>query len=121
MTAYANATVAYGQSCEGQQRQCNDGVLSGSFTAQTCAPAVPNQVSCQGEVVFSFPECNVPCTRDEDDTGKYLLGGSPTIGITYGGSVTVNGYCGGRTLRCMTEEGALICVLGEQAIVLPPP
>lgn len=120
ITAYENTIVAYGQTCRSQQRTCTNGALSGAYTAQTCTISEPVPVACEGEVVFAFPECEVPCSMPE--AGKYRLVGSPTIILSYGGSLTMNGYCGGRSLRCATEvDGSYICTLGTQTIALPPP
>jgi hypothetical protein len=36
-TAYQASTVACGLTCSGQQRKCNDGVLSGTYSNKTCS------------------------------------------------------------------------------------
>jgi hypothetical protein len=36
ITAYQSGTVAYGQSCVSEIRQCNKGALSGSYSSTTC-------------------------------------------------------------------------------------
>ncbi len=41
VTAYQAATVPYGSSCTSESRVCSNGVLSGSYTSQTCAVATP--------------------------------------------------------------------------------
>src|SRR5690606_11258501 len=43
VTAYSASSVAWNASCStvAQTRTCNDGVLSGSYTHQSCAPATP--------------------------------------------------------------------------------
>ena len=38
VSAYANGSVAFGDSCNSQTRECNDGNLSGTYTYQNCAP-----------------------------------------------------------------------------------
>jgi len=48
VTAYVASTVACGNSCAFEQRLCDNGTLSGSYTAQACVVA-----SCQPEVIFS--------------------------------------------------------------------
>jgi hypothetical protein len=39
VTAYAASSVACGDSCVAQTRTCNDGVLSGTYVKQACAPS----------------------------------------------------------------------------------
>lgn len=39
--AFQNATVAYGASCIGENRSCNNGTLSGSFSNQNCTVGPP--------------------------------------------------------------------------------
>lgn len=43
VTAYAASTVACGGQCASQWRSCNNGVLSGSYGASSCAPPAMNQ------------------------------------------------------------------------------
>ncbi len=40
--AYQNSSVPFGQTCQLEKRYCNDGVLSGSYTFQTCAVGAAN-------------------------------------------------------------------------------
>ncbi|WP_409477861.1 hypothetical protein [Pseudobdellovibrio sp. HCB154] len=39
--AYKSSSVGYGQSCQGETRTCNDGILSGSYTSSSCAVEGP--------------------------------------------------------------------------------
>ena len=39
VTAYTSDSVAFGESCKSQTRTCNNGVLSGSYSARTCQVA----------------------------------------------------------------------------------
>jgi hypothetical protein len=42
ITAYASTTVPYGASCTAETRTCNNGNLSGTYTAMTCTSAAPS-------------------------------------------------------------------------------
>lgn len=41
VTAYKTSSVAYNATCQSEARSCNLGVLSGSFTFQSCTPQTP--------------------------------------------------------------------------------
>lgn len=57
VTAYAAASVPCGGSCSSQSRSCNDGVLSGSYTKASCAPA-----SCYTWTAYSQVNANQSTT-----------------------------------------------------------
>ncbi len=51
VTAYASDSVAFGGSCTSQTRTCNNGVLSGSYSARTCQVASAASCTFNGETV----------------------------------------------------------------------
>ena len=51
VTAYASDSVAFGESCTSQTRTCNNGVLSGSYSARTCQVASAASCTFNGEAV----------------------------------------------------------------------
>lgn len=55
VVAYQSTSVSFGSSCASQERRCNDGSLSGSYTAASCQvqPAPVVQDPC-GDVVAEF-------------------------------------------------------------------
>lgn len=85
ITAYQNSSVACGNVCISEVRTCNNGVLSGSFTNQTCSVAAcpgcagPATMTCPDGTVLTrnaFPACDFPpcgsgmrCTRSAPSTG----------------------------------------------------
>jgi len=50
-TFFAAASVPFGSSCSSQTRTCNDGVMSGSFTATSCKADPPASCSFNGQTV----------------------------------------------------------------------
>ncbi len=53
LTAFQAATVPNGQTCQSQQRTCNNGNLSGSYLHQSCSVQNPNPT---GTVSFAFDQ-----------------------------------------------------------------
>lgn len=51
ITAYRVGAVDYGQSCQSESRSCQNGVLTGSYTFQTCAVQTAQDCNLQGYVV----------------------------------------------------------------------
>jgi len=66
VTAYLNANVAFGSSCQSQSRVCNNGVLSGNYNFGNCQ--VSSALSCQfngqtvasGQTVRAYQNSTVP-------------------------------------------------------------
>lgn len=67
--AYAAASVPYGQQCQGQTRNCNNGTLGGSYSYPTCSPQPPpSNASCNfngvtiahGGSVTAYASSSVP-------------------------------------------------------------
>jgi len=86
VTAYAAATVPFGQSCQSEARTCSDGTLSGSYEATSC------EVSRQDPVTFrqsDFVESvsremcwNIPISITGNAAGYYsarINGGCPGL------------------------------------------
>lgn len=63
--AYQSSSVAYGQTCAGQDRVCNNGVLSGSYTFASCTVGAPasclfnGQTVAHGQAVTAYQRANV--------------------------------------------------------------
>ncbi|HBM52786.1 MAG TPA: hypothetical protein DDZ97_06800, partial [Deltaproteobacteria bacterium] len=51
VTAYVSDSVAFGGSCTSQTRTCNNGVLSGSYSARTCQVASAASCTFNGQAV----------------------------------------------------------------------
>ena len=51
VTAFVASSVAYGQSCQSEIRTCNNGVLSGSATYASCAPAAAASCLFNGQTI----------------------------------------------------------------------
>ena len=51
VTAYASDSIAFGGSCTSQTRTCNNGVLSGSYSARTCQVASAASCTFNGQAV----------------------------------------------------------------------
>ena len=51
VTAFQASSVAFGQSCQSEQRTCNDGTLSGSYTHSSCSVASPTSCTLDGVTV----------------------------------------------------------------------
>ena len=67
ITAYASASVPFGSICQSQVRACNNGTLSGSFSAKTCVVAPPSSCSvtglgtvAHGRSITAFATVSVP-------------------------------------------------------------
>jgi len=66
VTAYGSSSVPFGQTCSGESRLCNNGVLSGSFQFSACAPGQPasclfnGQTIAHGQAVTAFQAATVP-------------------------------------------------------------
>lgn len=49
--AYQSSTVSYGQTCLSEKRTCKDGLLSGTYIAQSCTVESPKSCELNGEVI----------------------------------------------------------------------
>jgi hypothetical protein len=49
--AFQSSTVAFGKNCVSQSRACNDGVLSGSYTSESCSVQTATTCSFNGQAV----------------------------------------------------------------------
>lgn len=88
ITAYQAATAPFGGSCVSEQRTCNNGTLSGSFTNETCvvgdpAPCTFNgQTVPHGQSVTAYLTGSVPfgqtCTSQQRTCSNGVLSGSYT-------------------------------------------
>lgn len=67
VTAYQDSTVACGSSCTSQYRQCNNGVLSGSYTNLSCSVSgcadctFDGQTVPHGDSVYAYSSATVSC------------------------------------------------------------
>ncbi len=86
VNAFANSTVAYGETCTAEQRSCNNGVLSGSSAYASCnvdaaASCLFNgQTVAHGSQVNGFANSSVPygqtCTAETRTCDNGILSGS---------------------------------------------
>jgi len=86
VSAFANSTVAYGETCTAEQRSCNNGVLSGSSAYASCnvdaaASCLFNgQTVAHGSQVNGFANSSVPygqtCTAEARTCENGILSGS---------------------------------------------
>ncbi|MET3662865.1 hypothetical protein [Aquamicrobium ahrensii] len=67
VTAYQSSSVAYGGTCASQQRSCNNGSLSGSYTHQSCSVNAPSSCSrpwggtvAHGASITAYQSASVP-------------------------------------------------------------
>jgi hypothetical protein len=86
ITAYSTSTVAFGQTCIAQTRNCINGTLSGSYTFGSCAPNAP--VSClfngqtvpAGNSVTAYQASSVPfgqtCVSEQETCTNGVLSGN---------------------------------------------
>ena len=89
ISAYANGSVAFGDSCTSQTRECNDGNLSGTYTYQNCAPeGLDVKAGCFVDTMLgddvSNGNCMTPgaCTNTDDinwSVGDYRQTGNGSI------------------------------------------
>lgn len=49
--AYSASSVAFGETCERENRTCSDGTLSGSYAFSSCSVVAPGSCSISGDVV----------------------------------------------------------------------
>lgn len=88
VTAYLTSSVAYGQTCQTEVRQCSNGVLSGTATAQSCVvdpkPADPGEGGGQAcltkNIIWEFPDnCHGNCGKGNGYfKSRYSLDGGQT-------------------------------------------
>lgn len=69
-TAYSSSSVQFGATCTSENRQCNNGVLSGSYQYTSCAPQAPSSCTfngntyAHGESVVAYSSATVPFSSD---------------------------------------------------------
>lgn len=51
VSAFQNSSVVFGSNCQPENRKCENGVLSGSYTFGACAVGVPNDCQFNGQTV----------------------------------------------------------------------
>ncbi|MFA5763191.1 MAG: hypothetical protein WC915_00065 [archaeon] len=93
VTAYQSSSVACGSSCVSQSRVCSNGVLSGSYTSQSCS-------------VSACPSCAVPSPNAQ--TGKWVNIGSPSsVGQAwvFSSGLSVTGNCSWGCLSGYEKNG----------------
>jgi len=61
--AYQSSNVAYGSSCVSEQRTCNNGVLSGSNTFESCSVSAPASCTLDGQTIAHGASINAYSTR----------------------------------------------------------
>jgi len=86
VNAFATSTVAYGSSCQAEQRTCNNGVLSGSASYASCSVNQPasclfnGQTIANGQVVTGFAASSVAygstCQSEQRTCNNGVLSGS---------------------------------------------
>jgi hypothetical protein len=127
-TGYANGTPAPPSACVSETRKCEDGVLSGSFTATTCHIGCLNTLwgdvlhgysntaylalessNCVGNSqtrscnngTFSGTYTHTSCIDDTPDPINFSHSSNQELGVTVSSSpVTVTGFDGPRTATC---------------------
>lgn len=90
VTAYLNSSVAYGGQCAAQERVCDNGTLSGSYTFASCDIGQPaacmfnGQTVAHGAEVTAFLTSSVPkgstCASEKRRCDNGALSGSYTFG-----------------------------------------
>lgn len=122
--AYLTSTVAYGETCASEKRNCLNGKLSGSYTNQSCKPAEGRGCSLggttikAGETITAYKETTSPLTygtscpsevrkcEDGTLTGSYTKQNCDTVNYDIPGiyafivpqgatKITVEGWAGG--------------------------
>lgn len=64
--AYLNSSVAFGATCQSENRTCNDGILSGTYVYSSCAPGAAGsclfngRTIAHGTSVTAYPASSVP-------------------------------------------------------------
>ena len=82
VTAYKDPTVAYGQSCNSQNRTCNNGNLTGSFAYSSCTVGPPGsctfngQTIAHGSSVTAYQQPNVPYGQSCNPQTRMCTNGS---------------------------------------------
>ena len=86
VTTYQSANVAFGQSCVSQSRMCNDGILSGSYSSESCVvdPAIYCKFNGQtvlhgaSVVAYSSSTSSTTCVSETRTCDNGALSGSFT-------------------------------------------
>jgi hypothetical protein len=88
--AFSSASVPFGQSCVGEARVCNNGVLSGSYSQSSCAPSAPVACEFNGQPVAhnssvtAFQSASVPygqsCVAQTRNCFNGVLSGNLQVG-----------------------------------------
>lgn len=68
ITVFISSTVPYGSTCQSETRNCDNGVLSGSATAESCvvqnSPPSGGGEQCQAKFIWEFPDvCRGNCGK----------------------------------------------------------
>lgn len=127
-TAFKALNVAYNQSCQSEVRTCTDGVLSGTFTAESCVVATPKNCTYNGQTVLhgqSVSGYSSATAANLNTWGTFCS----NLKVT---RVCTNGSLGGAIYptctqtsynpnRCEIKEGALKCKTGKPIILSSTP
>lgn len=119
VTAFANSSVPFGQSCQSQTRTCSNGVLSGGYQSPTCAVVQPSACAfgdasiANGDSVTAYEFANVPfgetCQAQERSCSNGVLSGSyaasgcavqPASTCVFNGATLQNG----ETVQAYSED-----------------
>lgn len=89
ITLYVSSSVAYGQTCQSEQRQCNNGVLSGSATNASCTvqPAASCNINgtnvAHNSSITLYMQSSVPYGQTCQSEQRQCIDGSLTGSATY--------------------------------------
>ncbi len=107
--AYLSSRVVYGQVCMQEQRRCNDGILSGTYTRSSCSVDAPLACTFNGQTVA------------HNSSVVAYASGTVSFGATCVSSnrTCTNGVLGGNTAHSF----AACTVLPQQPLppITPPP
>lgn len=125
-TAYARTRVGVTETCDGEERVCSDGVLSGSYGFQLCTVDSVVQVDCLGEdgpPLWELSCGEVYCIPPR--SLRIVRNGQPgsTLVLNSGGSVTINGFfCPGDAAYCRPDpetSDRVLCTIENTSLSLP--
>lgn len=91
VTAFQTATVPTGQTCSSESRTCTSGILSGSFTNQSCAAQATRDITVSITPTGTGIVSDITITG----TGATCTGTICTVAQNWTGTLTATGTCSG--------------------------
>lgn len=119
--AYRAATVEWNQECVSEQRVCDDGVLSGSFTEQACSVDDPPRFTCDPDQnVLASVACGTLRCLGPGQLRLTFNNGNATITRESARFSTNFGRCDD-PLQCDAnpQTNQMDCTFGEDSFSLP--